>query len=87
MLSEYLNYAMDTATYRLQDDGCYYGEVPACPGASGVGSSLENCQQNLRHSLEERVVTNLQQGNRLPVIADIDLNAVANVSLYADAFA
>ena len=87
MLTEYLDRAMDIATYKLQDSGSYYGEITACPGVWATGPSLEESRQSLRGALEDWVVINLQRGNTLPVIADIDLNAITMMSAYAEVFA
>lgn len=87
MLSEYLELAMDTAVYKMQEGGSYYAELPPFPGVWAQAPNMEECQRSLRRVLEDWVVVNLQRGNNLPEIAGIDLNSLALVSACADAFA
>ncbi len=87
MLTDYLDQAMAMAIYQLDNDGYYCGAIPPLNGVWSIGPSLEESERRLRLILEDWVVVSLQQGNSVPVLGDVDLNAPAVALLTADAFA
>ena len=74
VLTDYVDGALDLAVYDKLDDGMFAGNVPDCPGAVAFGSTLRECENELRSTLEDWIVLGLRLGHRLPIIAGIDLN-------------
>jgi predicted RNase H-like HicB family nuclease len=74
VLTDYVDGALDLAVYDKLEDGTFAGNVPDCPGAIAVGSTLRECENELRSTLEDWIVMGLRPGHRLPIIAGIDLN-------------
>ncbi len=74
ILSDYVVEAMAQATYDKLEDGTFAGRIPACPGVVAFGSSLRQCETELRAVLEGWILLGLKLGHTLPVIAGIDLN-------------
>ena len=53
MFAEYIQAAMDKATYEIIDDPePFYGEVPELQGLWATGKTLEECQKNLVDALK-----------------------------------
>ena len=77
LLSDYVNHAMAQAVYDKLDDGSYAGRIPPCTGVVAFGSTLRDCEAELRSTLEEWIVLGLKLGHTLPVIENIDLNIMA----------
>lgn len=75
MLAKYLDQAMERAVYEiLEDEGTYYGEIPALQGVWGRHATLEGCRRELREALSDWIALRLTLGLEIPVLADIDLN-------------
>ena len=74
ILTEYLDRAMAQAVYEKLDDGTYGGRIPPCPGVVAFATSLAECAEDLRSTLEDWVLLGMKLGHALPVIAGIDLN-------------
>jgi predicted RNase H-like HicB family nuclease len=74
VLSDYLEQALAQAVYDKLEDGSFAGRIPACPGVVAFGSSLSECEHELRSTLEEWILLGLKLGHPLPVIGGIDLN-------------
>lgn len=74
VLTEYIDQAIAQAVYDKLDDGTFSGRIPACQGVVAFGSTLQECQQELRSVLEDWILLGLKLGHALPVIAGIDLN-------------
>ena len=60
--------------FRKVEDGSYAGRIPSCPGVIAFGSSLRECENELRSTLEDWILVGLQLKHPLPVIEGIDLN-------------
>jgi predicted RNase H-like HicB family nuclease len=56
------------------EDGSYAGRISPCQGVVAFGSSLRECENELRSTLEDWILVGLQLKHPLPVIAGIDLN-------------
>ena len=52
MLIEYIDKAMSKAVYDKLEDGSFCGKIPECPGVIAFGSTLYQCEQELKSSLE-----------------------------------
>ena len=74
MFVEFIEGAMDHASYDRLDTGEYYGEIPLCPGVWATGTTLERCRQELQEVLEDWLLLKLRDEDLIPVIGGIDLN-------------
>jgi len=53
MLTSYIRAAMRQARYEIvEDDGTFYGEIPAIPGVWANAKVLEDCREELESVLE-----------------------------------
>jgi len=74
ILSEYVEQAMAQAVYDKLEDGTFTGRIPLCKGVIAFGTTLRQCEDELRSTLEDWILVGLKLGHPLPVIGDIDLN-------------
>jgi len=74
VLTDYIEQAMALATYDKLEDGSFVGKIAPCQGVIAFGSTLRQCEEELRSSLEDWVLLGLILNHPLPVIEDIDLN-------------
>ncbi|MCS6903061.1 MAG: type II toxin-antitoxin system HicB family antitoxin [Candidatus Bipolaricaulota bacterium] len=74
MLIEYIERAMSKAKYKKLEDGTYCGTIRPCVGVIAFGSTLDECQEELRSSLEDWLMAKLRHGQPIPIIDGIDLN-------------
>lgn len=74
MLTEFASGAMERAVYEKLPDGTFWGRIPACAGVVASGRTLSRCQRELRETLEGWLIVKLRHGDRIPVIAGVDLN-------------
>ena len=74
ILTDYVEQALVQATYDKLDDGTFSGWIPPCTGVIAFGSTLRECENELRSVLEDWILLGLKLGHPLPVIAGIDLN-------------
>lgn len=73
-LTDYVEQALSGAIYDKLEDGIFAGRIPECKGVVAFGSTLRECQNELRSTLEDWILVGLKLGHRLPVIGGIDLN-------------
>ena len=74
VLTEYVNQLMARAVYDKLEDGTFAGRIPQCKGVIAFGTTLRECEDELRSTLEDWILVGLKLGHPLPVIAEIDLN-------------
>ena len=75
MLASYLDAAMEIAVYEIiEDDGCFWGEIPGCQGVWARHKNLTGCQRELREALSDWIALRLRLGLEIPQIAGWDLN-------------
>ncbi len=74
ILSDYVEQAMAVAAYDKLEDGTFAGRIPPCKGVIAFGSTLRECEDELRSTLEDWILVGLKLQHPLPVIAGIDLN-------------
>ena len=74
VLTDYVEQAMGRAVYDKLEDGTFAGRIPICKGIVAFGSSLRECEDELRSVLEDWILVGLKLGHPLPVIAKINLN-------------
>jgi predicted RNase H-like HicB family nuclease len=65
---------MADAEYDKLEDGSFSGRIPLCTGAIAFGSTLHQCETELRSTLEDWLVVGFKLGHSLPVFDRIDLN-------------
>jgi predicted RNase H-like HicB family nuclease len=82
MLTDYIQAALNRATYELLPDGeGYYGDIPGLDGIYGNAATLEACRADLQSALEGWIVLGLKLGHTLPVLDGIDLNEPATAEV------
>lgn len=74
ILSEYVEEALAQAIYDKLEDGTFAGKIPSCKGVIAFGTSLRECEDELRSTLEDWIWVGLKLGHPLPVIGGINLN-------------
>lgn len=74
ILTSYVEQALSQAVYDKLEDGTFSGRIPQCQGVVAFGTTLRQCQDELRSTLEDWILVALKLGHLLPVIAGIDLN-------------
>ena len=74
ILSDYIEQAMAHAIYDKLEDGTFVGRISLCKGVMAFGSTLRECEEELRSTLEDWILVGLKLGHLLPVIAGINLN-------------
>jgi predicted RNase H-like HicB family nuclease len=66
--------ALRRAKYDLMEDGTFYGQIPGFDGVWGNASSLEECRNELRSTLEDWLVLGLWMNDEsLPKLGKLDL--------------
>ena len=68
VLSDYIVLAMAQAEYDKLEDGTYGGVIPPCAGVLAFGSTLIECETELRSTLEDWILVGLKLGHALPTI-------------------
>ncbi len=74
ILTDYVEQAMAYAIYDKLGDNTFAGRIPSCKGVVAFGSTLRECEQELRSTLEDWILLGLKLGHPLPIIANINLN-------------
>ncbi len=74
VLSDYIDIALAEAEYDKLEDETFSGRIPSCKGVIAFGTSLRECETELRSTLEDWVLLGLKFGHPLPVLENIDLN-------------
>ncbi|MCP4168001.1 MAG: type II toxin-antitoxin system HicB family antitoxin [Chloroflexi bacterium] len=78
MLASYLDQAMEGAVYEIiEDENAFWGEIPGLQGVWARHTTLEGCRRELREALSDWIALRLRLGLVIPVIAEIDLNLIA----------
>ena len=77
-LTAYIEAALERARYDKLEDGTFAAEIPRLPGVIAFGSTLRECEQTLRSTLEDWILVGLRLGHKLPKLAGIDLNRRSN---------
>jgi len=74
VLSDYVGEALAEAAFEKLEDGSYAGRIPSCTGVVAFGTTLRECENELRSTLEDWILVGLRLKHLLPVIQGIDLN-------------
>lgn len=74
ILTDYVNCLLAEAVYDKLGDESFGGSIPSCKGVIAFGSTLRECENELRSTLEDWILVGLKLGHPLPIVEDIDLN-------------
>ncbi|MEK9149113.1 MAG: type II toxin-antitoxin system HicB family antitoxin [Candidatus Desantisbacteria bacterium] len=74
ILTDYINFALESAEYDKLEDGSFSGRIPRCKGVITFANSLRECEIELRSTLEDWIFVGMRLGHHLPVINGISLN-------------
>jgi predicted RNase H-like HicB family nuclease len=66
MLTKYLEAAMKRASYEKIEDDTYFATIPGLKGLWANAPTLEECEVELRETLEDWIVVMLRQDEELP---------------------
>ena len=67
ILTEYVNQLMARAVYDKLEDNTFAGRIPECRGVLAFATTLRECEDELRSTLEDWVLVGLKLGHPLPV--------------------
>ncbi len=73
MLTRYLRAALHRATYKVLEDGSFFGEIPGFDGVWANGAALEGCREELEEVLEEWILFRVSRQLPLPTVDNIEL--------------
>lgn len=74
VLSDYVAEAMSQAVFDKLEDGTFAGRIPNCTGVVAFGTTLRDCDNELRSTLEDWILVGLKFKHPLPVVGGINLN-------------
>jgi len=77
MLTRYIQTAMDAASYKVIDDGTYFGEIPSLEGVWANEPTLEQCKVVLQEVLEDWLLLKLRDNDPIPQIGNVTLTTKA----------
>ncbi len=80
VLSEYVERAMEHASYDKLEDGTYSGVIPQCRGVIAFSETLREGEAELQSVLEDWILIGLKLGHHLPIVDGIDLNREPTVA-------
>jgi hypothetical protein len=78
MLTDYIQAAIDSITWKIMPDGSFYAEIPLL-GLHTNNAHLEECQCHIREMLEEHIVISLSRRSILPAIGGIEIKVKETV--------
>jgi predicted RNase H-like HicB family nuclease len=85
MFAEYIQAAMDKATYEIIDDPePFYGEVSELKGLWATGKTLEECRKNLMDALEDWIAAHLAWGYPVPPLEGLMIQVSKEPMVVAD---
>ena len=73
MITDYIQAAMKRATYKLLEDGAYFGEIPGFQGVWASEKTLEECRRVLQEVLEEWLLLKLRDNEEVPELEGVSL--------------
>ena len=76
ILSDYLERALALAEYDKLEDGSFSGRIAECKGVIAFGTTLKECEIELRSTLEDWVLIGLKLGHDLPLLGNLNLNTL-----------
>ncbi|OGK04922.1 MAG: hypothetical protein A2W80_04000 [Candidatus Riflebacteria bacterium GWC2_50_8] len=80
MLTKYIETAMKHANYEMIDDEqCFYGEIPGFKGVYASAANLEVCRNELSEVLEEWIFFRVYNHLDLPEVDGIRLQIIKDL--------
>ncbi|MCZ6636080.1 MAG: type II toxin-antitoxin system HicB family antitoxin [bacterium] len=67
ILTDYVDQAIAQAVYDKLEDDTFAGRVLPCKGVVAFGTTLRECEDELRSTLEDWILVGLKLGHTLPV--------------------
>ena len=82
MLTDYIQAAMDSISWKILPDGSFYAEIPLL-GIKTTCDHLEPCQCRIRELLEEYIIFSLSTHQSLPAIGNvsIEIKGISNQNI------
>ena len=68
MLFEYVQKAIEKATYKQLKNGTWFSEIPGFPGVWANGKTVESCRKELWEVLEEWLILKLRDNESIPKV-------------------
>lgn len=75
MLTAFINACLKKAKYETLENGTIYAEIPELQGVWAEGKTVEECRNELVEVIEGWLFLKLKDGDPLPVLEGVDLNA------------
>ena len=66
MLSSFINSKLNAASYKILDDGTYFGRISGARGVWANARTLEMCRRELAEVLEGWILLKVRLGDRIP---------------------
>jgi hypothetical protein len=63
ILTDYVNQLMAHAVYDKLEDSTFTGRIPQCKGVLAFGTTLRECEDELRSTLEDWILVGLKLGH------------------------
>ncbi|MBI5882585.1 MAG: type II toxin-antitoxin system HicB family antitoxin [Elusimicrobia bacterium] len=67
-LTSYIQLAMSRASYKMLEDGTFFGKIHGFQGVWANDKNLDHCRRVLQEVLEDWIVLKLRDRDRLPAI-------------------
>jgi predicted RNase H-like HicB family nuclease len=81
VLIKYIEAAMKHAKYEiLEEDNCFYGEIPEFQGVYATAQDLETCRNELAEVLEEWIFFRIYKHLELPEVDGYKLQIIENIA-------
>lgn len=74
MLTAYINAAMSRASYKILEDGTYFGEVPGLQGVWASAPTLEGCRAELQEVLEGWLILKIRDNDDIPALGRVRIH-------------
>ena len=74
MLIEYVEETLKRASYSIiEDDEPYYGEIKDLPGVWATGTTLEECRENLKETVESWILVSIKNNMKIPKLGKYEI--------------
>lgn len=74
MLKDYIGRVLSKAEYNKLEDGTFFGKISVCVGFLAFGTTMFECENELRAALEGWLIVKIRVGDVLPAIDGFDIN-------------
>ena len=75
VLVEYIHSALKKANYEwLEEEGCFYGEIPGLDGVYATGPTKEECKKELKEVLEGWILIRVSRNLPIPAIGGVKIS-------------